>query len=200
MSGRNSSKGGLGADTATVDALVAKIKDGDETVRTEAWLGAGDVGAPAVKPLAKVIIEGELEVSRAAMRAIWQIVRHAGRPGATGETKAVVAELDGLLGGDQPKGLRREVLWMVSEIGGDESVDPVAALLSDEDLREDARMVLDRIPGTKSLDALKAALLAVPDDFKINIAQSLRHRGVEVSGHACRKLVPTRKTGLKPVK
>ena len=99
-----------------------------------------------------------------------------------------------LLAHDQPGALRREVLWMLSEIAGDESVDSVAALLKNKELREDARMALDRIPGAKSLAALQAALEETDDDFKHNIAQSLRNRGFEVEGVPCHKLVPTKKT------
>jgi len=65
-----------------VRQLIAQIKDGSDKVRTEAWLGAGDVGAPAVKPLAEVMTDSDLEVARAAKRALWKIVRHTGRPGA----------------------------------------------------------------------------------------------------------------------
>ena len=89
---------------------------------------------------------------------------------------------------------------MLSEIGGDESVEPIARLLSDKDLREDARCSLERLPGDKAVAALKTALATAPADFKPNIAQSLRARGVTVPGLPCRKLVPTRKTGVKAAK
>jgi HEAT repeat protein len=142
----------------------------------------------------------ELQVTRAAKRALWRIVRDAGRPESGAVQKAVVAELIPLCKGDRPVSVRREVLWMLSELGGDESVDAVAALLSHEELREDARMALQRIPGRRSLDALKAGLAAAPDDFKLAIAQSLRKRGVEVPGLPCRKLVPTKQTRVQAVR
>lgn len=181
------------------DELIAKIKSDDPDVRTKAWLGAGEVGAPALKPLAAVVTDGELEVSRAAKRAMWRIVRHAGRPQASGEAAAVSAALIGLLAEDQPAAIQREVMWMLSEIAGDEAVAPLAARLADEDLYEDARMVLQRIPGEKSLAALKVGLGTVPAECRINIAQSLRARGVEVPGLPCQKLVPTKKTSVRPV-
>ena len=86
---------------------------------------------------------------------------------------------------------------MLSEIAGDESVDRIAALLGNSELREDARMVLDRIPGDKSLAALKAALETSSDDFKSAVAESLRRRGVATPGIPSQKLVPTRQTGVK---
>jgi len=185
--------------TAKVADLIAKIRDKDDKLRAKAWLDAAEIGASAVKPLAGVASDEDFEVARAAKRALWKIVRYVGRPGADGERKPVVSELIALLGGGQPVNVRREVIWMLSEIGGDESVEPVAALLSNPELREDARMVLERLPGEKSLAALKVALESVPQEFKINVAQSLRARGLVVPGLPCQKLVPTRKTSVKPV-
>ena len=188
------------AESKAVNKLIAGIKDKNDKVRADAWLSAGEVGAPAVKPLATVMIDKDLEVARAAKHGLWKVVRHVGRPGAGGEKRAVTAELIALLSDNQPTPVRREVLWMLSEIGRNKSVEAIATLLSNKELREDARMVLQRIPGRKSIAALKAGLKAAPEDFKLNIVQSLRKRGVRVRGYPCVKLVPTKKTNVKPVK
>ncbi|NQT02769.1 MAG: HEAT repeat domain-containing protein [Planctomycetes bacterium] len=180
--------------------LMSGIRDDDAKVRTEAWQSAGEVGAAAVKPLARVMTNKDLEVARAAKRGLWKIVRHVGRPGAGNTKREVTDRLVELLGDDQPVPVRREVLWMLSEIGGRRSVKPISALLSNRELREDARMVLQRIPGRTAIAALKAALEAAPDDFKLNIAQSLRQRGVKVPGLDCIKLIPTKKTNVKSLK
>ena len=198
--GMNVGTAGGTALPAALNKLLSDIQASDPHVRTEAWLAAGEAGADAVRPLAKVVDEGEMEVSRAAKRALWQIVRHVGRPGGDSREKdAVVSELVALLSGTQPVPVRREAVRMVSEIGGDESVSAVSSLLSHSDLREDARMAIERIPGDQSLKALKNALKSAPDDFKPNVAQSLRARGVEVKGIPCRKLVPTKQTNVKPL-
>jgi hypothetical protein len=136
--------------------------------------------------------DDDLEVARAAKRAMWKIVRHTGRPGAPKARIAVVGKLCGLLGADQPVSVRREVLWMLSEIGGMQAIRPIAELLSDEHLREDARGVLERIPIERAVQALKAGFEVAPEDFKPNLAQSLRKRGVKVEGYPCVKLVPTK--------
>ena len=190
------------ADTAlgqSVDELLAGIKSDIAEKRTKSWQSAGQVGAPAVKPLAEVMTDDNLEVARAAKRALWQIVRYTGRPGANQERRAVVAELIALLGDDQPVAVRREVLWMLSEIGGRRDIEPIAGLMKNKDLREDARMALERMPNRRALGALKAAFEEAPEDFKPNIAQSLRKRGEEVEGYPCQKLVPTKKTDVKPL-
>ncbi len=175
-----------------VNRLIRKIKSSDAETRTKAWQGAGDIGAPAVQPLAIVMTDDDLEVARAAKRAMWKIVRHTGRPGARNAKMAVVAKLCGLLGADQPVSVRREVVWMLSEIGGLRAIRPLAELLSDKHLREDARAALERIPAERALQALKAGFEVAPEDFKPNLAQSLRKRGQKVSGYPCVKLVPAK--------
>ncbi len=185
--------------TAAIDDLVEQLRSDKEAARAKAWQHAYVAGPAALQPVAGLVAGTELEVGRAATRAMWKIVRHAGRPGADDERAEAVRELLPLLGGDRPRAVRAEAMWMLSEIGGDECVEAVAGLLSDEDVREDARMVLERIEGAASLGALKSAFAAAGQDFKPNLAQSLRRRGVEVDGAPCQKLVPTKRTEVKPV-
>jgi hypothetical protein len=181
-----------------VEQMADRIKNDPER-RGDLWQGAWQYGAPAIAPLAKLMTDEDFHVARAAKRGIWVIVRHAGRPGADRERLAVVAELLPLMADGQPDVVRREVMWMLSEVAGDEAVEPVMALLTNQKLREDARMVLERIPGQKALMALQHGFNTVPEDFKINIVQSLRARGVKVDGYPCQKMVPTRKTSVKPL-
>lgn len=182
----------------SVSELIGNIKSPDEAVRGSAWQGAAQFGAPAVKPLADLMQDPGMETARSAKRALWKIVRQAGRAGAGQERKAVVAELIPLLAKNQTP-TRCEVLWMLSEIGGDEAVAAIAALLASQELREDARAALQRIPGNKSLAALKSALKTAPEAYKPAIAVSLRARGVTVKGYPSQKLVPTKQTEIKPV-
>jgi len=186
-------------DKAPVPALIEKITGGSDDERTKAWFNAGKAGASAVKPLAGVISTHGSEAALAAKRALWQIARYAARPGADDDRKSVVAAVAALLSDEaQSVPARREALWILSEIGDDAVVEPVAKLLEDEALREDACMTLERIPGDSSLAALKAAFDTVPDAFKPNIAQSLRQRGAEVPGLPCVKLVPEKETAVQP--
>ena len=183
----------------TLDLLTERIQSKDDAVRAAARDKAGAVGAKAVLPLAKIAAGGELEIARAANRAIQNIVYLAGRPGAENEAKAVAAELLKLLGDSQPLQLRRDVLWMTWQIAGEEAVEPVAALLANPDLNEDARMTLERLPGDKATAALKAALARAVDDAKPALAHSLRVRGVETPGVPDLRLKPTKKTSVQPV-
>jgi hypothetical protein len=183
----------------TVDKLIEDIQSTDDTARAAARDGAGPAGAAAVPQLAKIAASDEMEVARAANKAIQNIVYYAGRPGAEDEAAAVAAELLKLLGDDQSLQLRRDALWMTWQIAGEEAVEPVAVLLSHAELREDARMALERLPGDKATAALQQALEAATGLEKAPLAHSLGVRGIEVSGVPDQRLVPTRETAVKPV-
>jgi len=121
-----------------------------------------------------------LEVGRAAKRALWKIVRHVARPGASREKETAIGLLLDLLAPIEPVPVRREVVAMLSEIGDDQVVNGIADLLDNEELREDARVALERIPTKTALAALQTALETVTGDFRRDIARSLRARGMEV--------------------
>ena len=120
-------------------------------------------------------------------------MHHAGRSGAEHEAKAVALELIPLLNGTGAP-IQREILWMLSEIGGEEAVAPMAALLANPEVCEDARCALMRLPFPQAAAAIKSAIAAAPDDFKSALAESLRQLGLPVDGYPSQKLVPTRKT------
>lgn len=183
----------------TLDALIENIQSSDDAQRAAARDRAGVVGAKAVVPLAKIAVSGELEVARAAQRAIQNIVYNAGRPGAENEAKAVAAELLTLLDEAQPLQLRRDVLWMTWQIADEEAVESVAALLTDDDLSEDARMALERLPGKRATAALLTALDEAADADKPALAHSLRVRGIEIPNVPDLRLQPTRSTTVQPV-
>jgi HEAT repeat protein len=177
--------------------LIEKLQSKNNGARAEAIAAAATAGPAAVPPLARLIANQEIEISRAGARALWKLVRQVGRPGAEQECGPVAAVLIGLLGEDQPAAVRRQVIWMLSEIGGREAADPLAKILENRELREDARAALERIPGEPSVAALQQALKSAPQDYRPAIAQSLRVRGVAVSEYPSRKLVPTKTTNVK---
>ena len=188
--------GTVSSAAAETETLLKNIRSKDDKVRCEAWQNAGAVGAPGVEPLAALLVDADIEVARAAKRAMEQIVHRAGRPGAPAEASAVEMELIKLLKNESPV-VRRAAVWMLSEIGSDESVDPISALLGDAQVREDARCALQRIPGDKSVSALRSAMKTAPEDFKYAIAESLRKRGQNVSDYPTKKLAPTLPTQVK---
>lgn len=184
----------------SIDELVARLKSSHESASAEACLSAREYGAGAVRKVAALMADADAEVVRRGKRALYNIVRHAGRPGAGKEAAAVEKELIALLK-NQPVLVRRQMLWMLSEIGSDRAVAPMAALLADPELREDARCALTRLPAGSVTTALTRAFAKAPEDFKPALAESLRALGQPVSGYPSRKLVPTKRTevvALKP--
>jgi hypothetical protein len=181
----------------TVEELKTGIQSGEAEVRTSAWRSAGEVGAPAIAVLIPLTQAADAEVARAAMRGLWAVVRHAGRPGAEEERAAVTQVLLPILAAEHPATLRRDVAWMLSEIATDADVAAMKGYLGDPVLMEDMRCVIERIPGEASVAALQEALESADDAFKPSLAQGLRARDVEVDGIPCVKLVPTRSTAVE---
>jgi HEAT repeat protein len=182
----------------SVEELIKRIKNPNDAAGGPAWQGAAACGAEAIQPLAELLLEPDMEVARSAKRALYCLTRHAGRPGADAEARAVEAALLPLLAHEK-SAVSREVLWVLSEIGSDRAVAPMAALLANEQVREDARCALLRLPGERPTAALRAAFRTAPEDFKYALADSLRQRGLEVEGYPSRKLVPSRQTTVTPI-
>lgn len=181
-----------------IDDLIARIRNQEDTVNAPAWQSAETCGAPAVRPLTDLLSDPDVETARRAKRALYRIVRHAGRPGSEGEAKAVE---DALVAGlnSRESHVRRELIWMLSELATSSAVAPLAALLADAEVREDARCALTRIPGDKATEALRAALETAPVDFRPALAESLRQRGEKVRGYPSCKLVPNAQTTVTPL-
>ena len=182
---------------AEIQGLIERIRSPDETVSGAAWQSAGPYGAAAVEPLAALMADEDFELARKAKRALYRVVRHVGHPAAARERKAVERQLILLLG-SSPSRVRREVVWMLSEIGSARAIGPMAALLADKELREDARCALTRHPAPGAVTALKSAFANASGDFKYALAESLRQRGEKVEGYPSRKLVPTAQTNVAP--
>jgi HEAT repeat protein len=181
------------AGAVSVADMIAKIKIPDDAVRGPAWQSAGQFGAEAVKPLTAVMSDANFETARCAKRALWKIVHTSGRPGNKKGVRALDRELISVLP-DSPAPVQREIVWMLSEIGGDDAVKPIAVLLEEAEVRDDARCALTRLPGKKSLAALQSALATAPEEFKFALAESLRARGVKVDGYPSRKMIPKENT------
>lgn len=177
------------------EKLMADLMNTNEVTRASACDAAPEYGATAVRPLAFSMGAPDFELGRRCKRALYKIVRHAGRPGAENEATAVQGKLVPLLSNTMlAVQVRRDLLWMLSEIGTAGAVEPIAALLADKELRDDARCVLMRLPCPEAGVALQQAFAGAPDEFKFALADSLRSRGEMVEGYPSKKLVPTAQT------
>ena len=177
--------------------LIAKLRSPNADERAQAWYNAGPAGAAAVPALVPLLEDPDLEVARCASRALARLVAHAGRPGAEVERRSMAAALIKQLRGSRSKTVRHEVLALLPAVGGDDSVKPIAALLSDPESREDARAALEWLPSPSAMPALKAALQKAPADFKPSLAASLRARGLAVGDVPDGRLTPVKPTRVK---
>ncbi len=178
--------------------FLARIQSPDANISGPAWQSAETYGPQAILPLAQLMAAANFEVARSAKRAMYRITRHAGRPGAAHEARAAETALIALLTHDNAT-VRRTALWMLSEIGGNQAVRPMAALLHDDQAREDARAALLRLPGKRPTAALRAAFADAPEDFKYALADALRKRGLKIDGYPTQKLTPSKPTTVKPL-
>jgi HEAT repeat protein len=135
------------------------------------------LGAAAVLPLADAMASTDKGVSRAATEALERVTHHAARPGAgKSEAARVAAELLKVASSKRPATVRKEALNQLGFVGTNRDVAPLARLLGDIEVRDDARMALERIPGPQSLRALQEALGRAPADLQPGLRQSIWSR------------------------
>jgi len=178
-----------------IDDLLAKLNNADEKIRVSALDECVKYGAAAIRPLVETSDKPGFETARMAKRCLWKIVRYCSAPGEDKFRKSVCSELTTSLK-TASTSLKREILWMLSEIGDDDSIPVIAEFIKDKDLRDDARCSLQRIPSRKALKALEDALKTADEEFKYAIADSLRAKGVDVKNYPTKKLTPVKQTSV----
>lgn len=185
----------------SVRDLIARLGSNDDAIRGPAWQEAWTAGPGAVTELVALMETPDRETARAAKRALWNLVDHSGHPSAATERRTVVNTLIGLLQtGKTPAPTARELIWMLSTVGGGEAVAAIAACLNLEALREDARCALQRFPGPEATTALRSALDQANGDFACALADALRARGESILEYPSQRLVPSKTTSVgKPV-
>ena len=161
-------------DRVAPDVLIGKIKDGDMEAKLAAVAESPKAGPAALVPLSEVLSGSDPIATRAAQESIRRIAYEAGR--SKDESKAAAQHLASLISKDRPRNVRVEALRMLGIVGGGESVKAIAAQLSDPDIRDDARMALERIPDRAAEKALADSLRTVAADYRPAIEQSLRHK------------------------
>ncbi len=159
----------------TVERLIAALAGSDAAARWEAVSRAHEAGPAAVQALGRIMQGNDPAAAKAASEALKRLVHAAAKPGQdTGKRKAVSGELLKQTRAGNARAVRSDALMYLGLIGGREQVQGIQALLADTDVREYARMALERIPGRDAEAALKGA--EVTASYKAAIQQSLRHR------------------------
>jgi hypothetical protein len=167
-----------GKPSADAAALIEKIKNPDETVHYDAWQKAGPEGASAVAPLADLITSDDKGVGKAARGALQNIAYYSARPGSRGDAHAVSSELLKVAQSSRPYAVRALALHLLGFTADSRMARDIGKLLEDATVREDARMCVERIPGSGSLAVLKHFETTAPADFKPNVEQSLHNRAL----------------------
>ncbi len=174
-------EGGTASQKPQVRELLSQLQSSDLELRWKSAVKAGPVGAEAVVPLGDLMGGEDRGVAKAATEALRRIVHYSARPGARKEAQAVARELLKLTGPQRPRPVRVEALYLLGCVGDEKVVPALERLLYDPQVREEARLALERIPGKSATNALRRALKAVPEDFRANLQQSLRHRQMKPS-------------------
>jgi HEAT repeat protein len=164
-------------------AFLEMIKSPDGNVRVEAQKSAGPMGAAAVAPLADLIASADKGTAKAAREALDTVAWYAARPSAAAH--AVSVELLKVADSSRQGKVRVEALHLLG-FTGDGRVVPgiVNVMMAAKDdqeqpqIREEARLALERIPGSASLNALKKAEQGAPADFRPNLEQSVYNRNL----------------------
>ena len=158
--------------------LIQKIQSSDADARYAAWRAAGPAGSAAVAKLGELLASPDKGVAKAAKGALETIAYYSTRPGAAAEAEAVSRELLKIGGSQLPRGARAEAIHLLGFTADHRSVPGLAQLLNDPDMRDEARMALEQIPGGASLDALKGAVGRAPADFQPALQQSIHNRAL----------------------
>lgn len=162
---------------AKLNELIQNLKSTDAEVRYAAWRLAGPAGAAAIIPIADLMASTDKGVVRSATEALGRVTHYAARPAASkNEKRAVAQALLQVATSPRPRLVRGEALHQLGFVADERNVSAIARLLDDPEVREDARMALERIPGTASLRALEDALRRAPVDFQPNLRQAINNR------------------------
>ena len=168
-------------DAGALSSFLTQIKYGDAAARTQAVKHATYLGTGAIPSLGSIYASGDPGAARAACEALKRICYNAGRPGATVEANTAATHLVTLTSKEYPRHVRADAMLLLGLVGTATTAALLSTFLTDMDVREDARMAIERIPGSEVDDVLRKAARVVPADYRSAIDQSLRHRRMRPS-------------------
>lgn len=164
------------AQNPALGSFMSQIRHGDALARASAIAEAHLVGTPAIIPLGETLGDENPAAAKAANYALEAVVAHAGRPGAREEADAATRSLLTLTERKYPWRVRSAAIHLLGLIGGRAAVPTLERLLADSEVRDEARMALERLPDRSAEAALRRAMAAAPEEFRAAIQQSLRHK------------------------
>ncbi|BCW98350.1 MAG: hypothetical protein KatS3mg024_1177 [Armatimonadota bacterium] len=162
----------------TARQLIEAIRGTDADARWSAAENAAGAGAEAIPELAQVMDGNDPEKAKAARVAMDRIALASTAPGDEERRRQVSEALAAVARGDGALAARRHAVRLLGLAGGEEACDTLAALIGQKDLREDARMALQRIPGKAADRTLERAARNAPAGYESALRRSLQDRKV----------------------
>jgi hypothetical protein len=178
------------------EKLLAGLKSESADERYAAWVAAANADPEVIPEIAKLLEAPTPGVRKAADEALKKIVHSLGKPTGTPRRGRAVLALLALAAPKQPKWTRTVALRHLSLVGGDECIEPVAKMLREPEIQEEAVFCLERIPGAASDQALMAAFADVKADFKPRILAALGHRRTAAAAGLCGEAMGSSDTAL----
>ncbi len=164
----------------TASRLVEAIRSGDADARWDAAESAAEIaGADAIRDLAALMEDADPGKAKAARVAMDRIALACTAPGKEKEQREVSAALAAVAAGEGSVGTRRHAIRLLGMAGRAEACETLAELIGHRELREDARMALQRIPGEAAARALEKAARNAPPGYESALQRSLRDRSIE---------------------
>src|SRR3954453_21369120 len=137
---------------------LAKIRSDNRDTRFDAWRAAGGESPDNLPELAKLAASSNPSVAKAAREAMTTMTHSVGKLDTDDTRKAVARELTAIgTSRNYALDVRAHALRLLSLVGGADAVTPVAKLLADPDIREEAIFCLERIPGKESENSILTA-------------------------------------------
>lgn len=141
------------------------------TIR-DAW----SLGAGGVRPLLEIVADTDGFAARVAREALEQIATHAARPGAEQDAGAVSTALWEIARSTMRIPARRYAVHLLGVVGGESRCRQLGALLEVEELREDVRLALIRMPDSSADEVLREARCRAEGSFRTSLDQALLQR------------------------
>jgi HEAT repeat protein len=165
----------LMAAGADVGGLVEQLASDEASVRGAAVEGAGDYGAEAIAPVARLLDSDKPEVAAAAKWALEKIAARAVI--VESERRAVSLALCDVASEVNARAGRDWLFWLLSYAGDEEAVPYLAASLDQDDAFDMAVFALRAIGGPKAASAVAQRM---PDTFgerRLALINALGHIG-----------------------
>ena len=159
----------------TLVDLFNKIRSADPAARQAAWQTLGKLDA-AVGSLCDAMGSADKPIAKAAKYLLEAVVHRAARPEAATEALSVTKELVKVANSRQSVAVRGYAVHLTGFTAGHDAIYWIAPLLTPPDVQDEARMALERIPGSAATNALKNAMKTATPAFRAALAQSLANR------------------------